>query len=367
MALITFSDALRVAMGLSGREGRDVRIPTGGQLAAEPPLQLLRLVRPGGGERLVAPLPLGLQRRAPLAALPPFGERVLGHEERLQRGPAERLLGEPDLLLAQRRAVRLGGVHLVGASVGDVGPDHDERGPAGLRLGRADGRVERVEVVPVRHVLHLPAVGPVAGADVLVEGQRGVALDGDVIVVVEADQLAEPQVAGERRRLVRGALHHVAVAGDEPRVVVHRPVPARVEHRRQVRLRDREPDGVADPLAQRSGGDLDPRRDAVLRVPGRPAVPLAELLDVVEREVVPREVERAVEQHRGVARGEDEAVAVGPGRVRGIVPQVTGEEQPDQRRQRHGRAGMTGVRALHRVHGQRADGVDAQLVERLGR
>ncbi|HVK00674.1 MAG TPA: hypothetical protein VM365_07400, partial [Gemmatimonadales bacterium] len=53
--------------------------------------------------------------------------------------------------------LRLGGVHFVGASVGDVGPDHDERGPAGLRVGGADGGVQRVEVVPVGHVLHLPA------------------------------------------------------------------------------------------------------------------------------------------------------------------------------------------------------------------
>ena len=49
--------------------------------------------------------------------------------------------------------------------------------------------------------------------------------------------------------------------------------------------------------------------------PGRPAAPLAERLEVVERQVVAGQVQQAVEQRAAVAGRQDEAVAVGPVRI----------------------------------------------------
>ena len=51
---------------------------------------------------------------------------------------------------------------------------------------------------------------------------------------------------------------------------------------------------------------------AVLGVARGARAPLAELPEVVELEPVPGEVEHRVEQHRRVAGGEHEPVAVGP-------------------------------------------------------
>ena len=56
----------------------------------------------------------------------------------------------------------------------------------------------------------------------------------------------------------------------------------RLNGRREVGLGEREADGVADALAERPGRDLDADGVAELGVPGRPALPLPELLDVVE-------------------------------------------------------------------------------------
>jgi hypothetical protein len=44
-----------------------------------------------------------------------------------------------------------------------------------------------------------------------------------------------------------------------------------------------------------------PSGPVVLGMPGRATAELAELLDVVEREVVAGEIEQAVEEHRAVA------------------------------------------------------------------
>ena len=73
----------------------------------------------------------------------------------------------------------------------------------------------------------------------------------------------------------------------------------------------------------------------------------------------PREMEQGVQQHRGVAGGEHEAVAVGPGGIARIVAEEPAPQHVRHRGQRHRRAGMSRLGRLDRVHRQRADRVDA--------
>ena len=80
----------------------------------------------------------------------------------------------------------------------------------------------------------------------------------------------------------------------------------------------------------------------------------------------PGQVQQRVEQRGGVPGREHEPVAVGPHRQLGVEPQEPRPQRVAHRRQRHRRARMPRVRRLHRVHRQRADGVDGQLVDRLG-
>jgi hypothetical protein len=68
----------------------------------------------------------------------------------------------------------------------------------------SDGRSVSVAVLDRRGV---PAVGVEALGHVVRVGERGEALDGHVVVVVEVDELAEFQVPGERRGLGGHALH----------------------------------------------------------------------------------------------------------------------------------------------------------------
>ena len=123
---------------------------------------------------------------------------------------------------------------------------------------------------PIHVVGHLtelddvPSVGPEALGDVVVVGQRGVAVDRDVVVVVDADQLAEREMAGERGGLVRDAFHEAPVTGDHIGVMVDR---LGAELCRQEALGDRHADGVAEALTERSGGDLDPWRVTRFGVP----------------------------------------------------------------------------------------------------
>ena len=80
--------------------------------------------------------------------------------------------------------------------------------------------LEVVEPDVLLEVLDVPPVSLVALAHVLGEGDLGVALDRDVVLVIERDQPAESEVPGERGRLARDPLLEVSVGGDHERPVI---------------------------------------------------------------------------------------------------------------------------------------------------
>src|SRR4051794_5157511 len=88
---------------------------------------------------------------------------------------------------------------------------------------------------------------------------------------------------------------------------------------------DGHADAVGEPLAERAAGRLDAAGPAVFGMPGAAAVELAETLDrfqrhgwLAERLILladrlhSGQVQKGVEQHRGVAGREHEAIAIGP-------------------------------------------------------
>ena len=157
-------------------------------------------------------------------------------------------------------------------------------------------------------------------------------------------------------------LHHVAIAGDEIHVVVDDLLVA-IENGAEVRLPNSHSDGVANSLSERAGSRLDSGCVAKLGMSRRLALPLPELLQVIESEIIAREIENTVQQHRRVAGGQDEAIAIEPARIRGIVAQVLRPENVGKRRERHRRAGMSRVRFLNSIHRENSDRVDTEIFE----
>ena len=80
----------------------------------------------------------------------------------------------------------------------------DERRALLLGLAGVDRVAQLVEVVGVLDGQRVPAVGLEAlGAVLGGEAQRRRAVERDVVVVVEVDEPAEAELAGQRRRLGR--------------------------------------------------------------------------------------------------------------------------------------------------------------------
>ncbi len=357
-------DARRQALGVGG-EARHVRVPAGWQFAAQALFELPGEIRKGRGVGLHAlvPLALGLLavglRRQELAA------GGLRHEEIGRRRPAQLGLGRGDVVRAQRRAVGLEAV-LFWRAVAQVGAHEDQRGARDVGHCGGERAADLLDVVAVGHVQRLPAIGLEAFRAILGERDGGAGRQRDLVVVVQADQLAQLQVTRQRRRLGGDAFHQVAVADEGPGAVVDHGVAGAVVGAGQLRLGDGHADRVGEPLPQRAGGDLDARRVAALRMPRRLAAPLAELLQVVDGQPVAGDVQQAVQQRRPMAGGQHEAIAIGPGRVGGMVlekarPQDIGHRRGVERQPRVAAVGL-----LHHVDGEEAQRVDALLVERVG-
>ena len=90
------------------------------------------------------------------------------------------------------------------------------------------------------------------------------------------------------------AFHEIAVA--------HQPVGAMIDNiesgpviaRGKMRLRHGHAHPIGESLAERSGGDLDTRRQAAFRMSGSEAAPLAELLELFHRHLITGQVQQAV-------------------------------------------------------------------------
>ena len=115
----------------------------------------------------------------------------VGYIEGLFIGPVKELLGCSDVVFAQRFAVSGSLALLVGAAVADLGLADDDGGLFGLLLGLSDSGGDSVGVVAVVYLDYLPAVCEEALGNIFGESDVGAAFDGDVVVIIEHDELAE--------------------------------------------------------------------------------------------------------------------------------------------------------------------------------
>ena len=95
----------------------------------------------------------------------------------------------------------------------------------------------------------------------------------------------------------------------------------------------------------------------MLRVARRFAVQLAEVFQLMQRQVIARQVQQGIQQHGSVPVGEHEAVAPRPLRMGRVVAQVAAPQRHGHVGHAHGRAGVARLGLLNGVHRKGADGV----------
>ena len=248
---------------------------------------------------------LDRRRRAPGTARPPASRRS-SWSARTSSSPSGSPCASRGVLLV-RRAVADDGCRTM-ISVGRLGRRCD--------ASTAPRRCASLSLAS-RDVQHVPAVGREARRHVLAEGQLGVALDRDVVAVVDPAEIGQLQMAGERGRLAARCLpscRRRCRARRRGSRTAAKSGPVEVRRRASAAA-------IAMPtlIAARPGraGRWSSRRRWCSRYsgwPGRLAVELAEMLDVVERDdgrpcgrscsfdrLDAGQMQQRIQQHRRVA------------------------------------------------------------------
>ncbi|VYU76966.1 Uncharacterised protein [Klebsiella oxytoca] len=156
---------------------------------------------------------------------------------------------------------------------------------------------------------------------------------------------------------MRDTFHHAAVAHERISEVVNNVVARAVELRRQGFLRNRHPHRIRNALPQRSGSGFHTRGVAHFRVARGSGVQLAETLQIVQRNIVARQMQQAVNQHRAVTVGQHEAVAVSPGRVLRVMVQEITPQDFGNISHTHWGTRVTGIRFLYTINRKHAQSI----------
>jgi hypothetical protein len=335
-------DSLGELTGSNGRVGdlvgRELLLPAGGELASQTTLEVGGLGLVLASVLLEKLVPLLLSSGTLVGVLVVKVVDLLGNDEALGGVEAELLLDGGAIVLLERVTVDTAGALELGAVANGGGePDHGGLVLDGLAL--LNGLLDALKVVvTVLDPHNVPAVGLEALGDVLSEGALGVTVcfesqlwlesfgyskaltNGNVVVVVEGDQVAELEVTGSGGSLRGNTLHGAAITEEAVGVVVDKLIAGLVEGGSGLTLSHGETNGVGETLAERTSGDLNAGGVVGLRVTRSLAVDLTEVLEVVHGEVIAEQVEQGVLQDTAVAVGEDEAVTVEPLGVLGVEP-----------------------------------------------
>lgn len=219
--------------------------------------------------------------------------------------------------------------------------------------------------------------------------------NGNVVVVIQTDQVSELQMTCQAGCLAGNTLHGTTVTENDIGVVVDEVKARLVDLGGSVCLGHGQTNGVAEALTQRTSGNLDTIK-LPLRVTWGPAVDLlgtvrrkdrsqkathAEALEIIHGGgLVAEKVQQDVQQRTGVSIGEHKAITVDPVGILGIEGHKLVEEDVGSWRKTHWSTRMprvapgdhVGLRQLATASGKEeeadglyredADGVDGSPV-----
>jgi len=154
---------------------------------------------------------------------------------------------------------------------------------------------------------------------------------------------------------MRDTFHHATITQKHVGIVIDDLVARLVEFRRQQLFRHRHSHCIGDTLAERAGGGFNTRRVAVFGMTRGLGMHLAETLQLIHGQIVTRQMQQRVDQHRAVSVRQHEAIAVSPLRVSRVVTQMAVPQYIGDLSHAHRRAGMTRIRLLHSIHRQHAN------------
>jgi hypothetical protein len=173
----------------------------------------------------------------------------------------------------------------------------------------------------------------------------------ETVHVEDHRQVVQLEVRRVLERFPHGAFSRLAVAVQDPDAI---------RQSVQVLARERHADAIGQPLAERAGGDVDPRNERRrMTLEDAPELPIGQELLVRDRADGSKD---RVKQRGRMPLREDQAVVRRLLRVVEVVSQVVSDEHRHQVRSRHARRRVPRLRS-----GGTADRIDAVLLAQLAK
>ena len=183
-------------------------------------------------------------------------------------------------------------------------------------------------------------------------------------------------MARKRGGFAGNPLHQTPVSTQRKHVKIDHVETGAIEIPGHPSLGNGHADAVGQALSQGAGGGFHAGRTMLFGMARTFALQLPKPFNVVQGhgKVMTRfmtvsgfldfaQVQHGIQQHGSMTHGKHEAIAVGPRWVSRIKTQEPVPQAIRHGRKGHGCAGMAGVRGLDRVHRQRPNGVDTELLD----
>ena len=182
------------------------------------------------------------------------------------------------------------------AAVADLGLNRNKGRTRGIRLCLLDGSADGIQVIAVLHSQQLESKRLHALLHVLRKCDVRASLNGNLIGIVEHDQLAKAQGPCQGKCLGGNTFHHAAVPAQHVSIMVNHRVSVLVKHGCQMGLSHRHAHGHAHTCAQGSCGGLNANRMSVFRMSRCQGIHLTEIHHVFLGQAISKQMKQRVKK-----------------------------------------------------------------------
>ena len=190
--------------------------------------------------------------------------------------------------------------------------------------------IEKFLHVVALNFLHIESVGRITSSRVFALRLLCHGIERDGVGIVNQNQIIETEMGRERACFRGHAFLETTITRQTKNMLIENAMVAGVEMRGRHFCRHCHTNRVANALPQRASRTLDSRRFKKFWMSRRFRMQLTKIFDVLDRNVVPAQVQPGIQKHAAVSGGKNEIVAINPARLFRIVPeQITVEHGPD--------------------------------------
>ena len=187
-------------------------------------------------------------------------------------------------------------------AIADLGMNNDYRRSVCVCLGCLNSCSDGVKIISVLYLKYAEAVCFHALCHIFPERNVCISLNGNIVGVIDHDQLSKSQSTCQRESLRGKSLHHAAVSAQYIGIVVYNFAVFFIKYSSQMSLSHSHAHCHAHTLSQRTCGGFYANGMAILRMARCQGASLAEILNIINGEIsVSKQMEQRIQQHGAMA------------------------------------------------------------------